>query len=123
MESGEEMGRQLGRILLAPEEQRFSRLLGVFDSYYRQTVERSRLLREKIEGLTGEALEAGKRVAEGVRKRERARGSRVLSAVPWESLGDNCSVRSSFMKSSMSELDLSMCRHQLQKEKMFLNIF
>lgn len=118
LESGEDMGRQLGRILLAPEEQRFSQLLGVFESYYRESVERRRELRGKIEWLTGEAIEVGKRMAEEVRSREKVRGSRVLSVLQSESL-ENCSVRSSFM----SELDLSMCRHQLQKEKMFLNIF
>jgi FtsZ-binding cell division protein ZapB len=126
--SGEELSRKLGRMLLEPEGKRYGALLGVFEEYYRESTERSRALRDKVEQLTTSAIELGKQMAERVRTRERVRGSRIFSAFHEEGQGhilDELSVlKSSFVKSTCTDsLDLSGCRQLLGRDKMFENIF
>jgi hypothetical protein len=65
----ENLSRRLGRVLLEPEERRFGELLGIFESYYVETQDRSRCLKAKVDQLTTEAIDLGKRMAESIRNK------------------------------------------------------
>lgn len=122
--NGEELSRKLGRMLLEPEGKRYGVLLGVFEEYYRDTTQRNQTLRDRVEHLTTSAIDLGKQMAERVRTRERARGSRILSSFHDEGQSPNLDevsfLKSSFVKSTCTDsLDLSGCRQLLGRDKMF----
>jgi hypothetical protein len=90
-----------------------------------ETTDRSKALKGKVEQLTSEAIELGKKMAESVRNREKLKSSRIFSAIHVEDTpSEDFFMKSSNIKSTCtdSQLDLSACKMLLEKEK-FFNIF
>ncbi len=91
-----------------------------------ETTDRSKALKGKVEQLTSEAIELGKKMAESIRNKEKLKSSRIFSAIHVEEdiHSEDFFMKSSNIKSTCtdSQLDLSGCKMLLEKEK-FFNIF
>lgn len=90
-----------------------------------ETIDRNKALKGKVEQLTSEAIDLGKKMAENIRSREKMKSSRIFSAIHVEeSPSEDFFMKSSNIKSTCtdSQLDLSGCKMLLEKDK-FFNIF
>lgn len=56
-------------MLLQPEEKRYGDMLAIFESYYSENMEKNILLRNKVDLLTIEAIELGKRMVQNIKNK------------------------------------------------------